>query len=111
MNYCTLLSLFDTYVGSVANYACEVWGFHKAPDIEKLQLDFCKNILGVRRSTPNVMIYYELGRFPMLITRKLRILKYWCKLMQTENCILKSCYEYMYVNVKITQIVKTGLHV
>ena len=26
------MSVYDTYVGSVANYACEVWGFHKAID-------------------------------------------------------------------------------
>jgi hypothetical protein len=25
----TLLSLFDTYVKSIVNYGCEVWGFHK----------------------------------------------------------------------------------
>ena len=27
--------LFDTLVGSVLSYACEVWGFHDAPDIER----------------------------------------------------------------------------
>lgn len=96
LNFSTLLSLFDTYVGSVAGYSSEVWGFHTAPDIEKLQLDFCKSMLGVKRSTPNVMIYFELGRTPLSLTRKLRIFKYWCKLTCTNNCILKGCYEYMY---------------
>jgi hypothetical protein len=32
----TLLSLFDTYVKSIVNYGCEVWGFHKGVDIETL---------------------------------------------------------------------------
>ena len=34
---------FDTFVGSVANYGCEVWGSHPAKDIEKVHLNFCKN--------------------------------------------------------------------
>ena len=95
LNYITLLSLFDTYIGSIAHYGCEVWGFHRAPEIEKVHIDFCKNILGVKRSTPNAAIYCELGRFPLQCVRKLRILKYWLKLLSSQNCILKSCYEFM----------------
>jgi hypothetical protein len=38
----TLLSLFDTYVKSIVNYGCEVWGFHKGVDIETLHLSFLK---------------------------------------------------------------------
>ena len=30
LNSETLLSLFDTYIGSILNYGCEVWGFNKA---------------------------------------------------------------------------------
>jgi hypothetical protein len=40
----TLLSLFDTYVKSIVNYGCEVWGFHKGVDIETLHLSFLKSI-------------------------------------------------------------------
>ena len=47
-NYNTLLSLFDTYVASIALYGCEIWGLHKAPDLEKVHIDFCKSILGVK---------------------------------------------------------------
>ena len=42
LNVNTKLSLFDNYVGSVANYGCEVWGLQPAKDIEKVYLDFCK---------------------------------------------------------------------
>ena len=95
LNFTTLLSLFDTYVGSIANYGCEVWGAHSAPDIEKVHMDFCKSILGVKSATTNAVIYCELGRLPLECVRKLRILKYWLKLLATKNCILKSCYEHM----------------
>ena len=41
------------------------------------------------------MVYVELGRFPLYITRKLRILKCWLKERQFNNCILQSRYDYM----------------
>lgn len=78
-NHNTLLSLFDCFVGSVINYASEVWGSLKAPNIEKLHLDFCKHILGVKRSTCNVAVYSELGRCPLLYQRMFNIVKFWKK--------------------------------
>ena len=38
----------------------------------------------------NYMIYSELGRCPLIMQRKLKIMKYWCKRLKVENCILKS---------------------
>ena len=32
LNHFTLLSLFDTYVCTILNYGCEVWGSHRGPD-------------------------------------------------------------------------------
>ena len=92
----TLLSLFDTYVKSIVNYGCEVWGFHKGVDIETLHLSFLKRVLKVRKSTSNYMVYFELGRFPLYINRYCRMLNYWFKILKTENCILKNCYEDMF---------------
>ena len=57
-NHHTLLSLFDTYI-SVLCYGCEIWGFHKAPDIEKVHVNYCKRILKVKTSTTNIMVYYS----------------------------------------------------
>ena len=48
LNHCTLFSLFDTYVASILLYGCEVWGSHAGNDVEKVHLDFCKNVLGVK---------------------------------------------------------------
>ena len=97
-NVCTMLSLFDTYVLSILMYGCEVWGMHKAPMIEKVHIDFCKVLLGVKRSTTNVMVYYELGRLPLKYERNYRILKLWCKLINTDNCIMKACYKELVLN-------------
>ena len=96
LNIETQTSLFDTYVSSVLNYACETWGFHKAEDIEKLHLYYLKRILNVRKSTVNYMVYFELGRLPMYVTRYVRMISYWLRLLDTDNCILKQLYEDMY---------------
>lgn len=93
LNVETTLSLFDTYFSSVLNYGCETWSFHKAPQVKKIHIDFLKRIMSLRKSTNNFMVYFEFGRYPMYVQRKLRILKYWCSLLTTNNCILQNCYK------------------
>ena len=48
-----------------------------------------------KKGTCNEFVYSELGRFPLQVTRKLRIFKYWIKLRNTTNCILRGIYEEM----------------
>ena len=81
LNVSTILDLFDKFVSPVLNYACEVWGFHTAPDIERVHLHFCKRILGVKRTTQNDFIYGILGRVPMSTIRQIRIIKYWLRIV------------------------------
>ena len=45
----TLLSLFDCYIGCIVNNVSEIWGSHKENNVEKLHLEFCKQMLGVIR--------------------------------------------------------------
>lgn len=90
-----MLHLFDTYIFSVIYYGCEILGHHKAADIESVHLDFCKFVLKVKNSVPNNMVYRELGRLPMYLQRKLRIIKYWTKLLNTDNCVLNNIYSEM----------------
>ena len=56
------LDLFDKLVRPILQYGCEVWGFANALVIERLHLHFCKQILGVKKSTQNDFVYGELGR-------------------------------------------------
>ena len=60
-----MLSLFDTYVGSVLNYGCEIWGFQNGRDLEKVKLKYLKTLLGVKKNTNSAAVYYETGRYPM----------------------------------------------
>lgn len=50
----------------------------------------------VRKSTVNTMVYCELGRLPLYVERQCKMVKYWTKLLNTENCILKGCYDDMF---------------
>jgi hypothetical protein len=96
LNHATMLYLFETYIKSILDYGCEIWGSHAGPDIEKVHLDFCKHLLGVKKTTPNSMVYHELGRHQLSNMRWLKIFKYWTKVLRTQNDLLNACYQQMY---------------
>jgi hypothetical protein len=68
------------YVGNVLTYGSELWGLHKALDVEKVHIIFCKNVLNVHNKTYNNVVYFELDRLPLYVKRKLGIFRYWVKL-------------------------------
>ena len=90
-----LLQLFDTFVGSTLNYGCEITGFSKSKQIERIHLKFLRYILNVKQSTSTISLYGELGRYPLYISRNVRIIKYWCKLLKSENILLQQIYQAM----------------
>lgn len=103
LNVNTKLSLFDTYIGSIVHYGCELWGQHPASELESIHLDFCKKLLCVKKSVTSMMVYFELGRKPLQLDRNYRMLKYWIKLKNSDNCILSNIYQDM-VNECETQL-------
>jgi hypothetical protein len=82
------LDLFDKLVKSILLYGCEIWGSANNDILEKVHLKFCKIILHLKATTPNCMIYGELGRYPLDIDIKL--------IRNILNCILKWLYESMF---------------
>ena len=87
-----ICQLFDAFVGSILNYSCEIWGFGKCKDIERIHLKFCKILLKVKSSTCNVGVYGELGRYPLYINRYSRIIKFWCHVLQSNNILILKLY-------------------
>ena len=76
------LKLFDTLVLPIISYGGAIWGpfyaqkantdnfmsiCNNAP-LEKLNVRFCKYLLGVHRKSTNDAVRGELGRFPLLIS-------------------------------------------
>ena len=89
------LELFDKLITPILNYGCEVWGFIQADAVERVHLQFCKRLLGVKKNTHNDFIYGELGRTNFLTRRYLLIIKYWFKILVTgESKYLKLIHVY-----------------
>ena len=91
------LKLFDHTIVPILTHGCETWGFGDLSLIEKVQTDFFKHILKVKRSTPHVMLYGELGRYPLSIVIKKRIVGYWYNLVTCDsNKLCSSIYKLMF---------------
>ena len=90
------LKLFDSLVSPVLLYASEVWGFENKDNIERVHLQFCKNILKVRNSTPNYMVYGELGRFSLEIIVKIKMILFWNELLSKSNKLSSIMYKIMF---------------
>ena len=75
------LQLFDNTIVPILTYACEIWGFECLDLIENVHTDFLRKITKSRKSTPLYMLYAELGRIPLEVTIKTRIIGFWNKLI------------------------------
>ena len=71
--------LFDKLISPILCYSCDVWGFCQANAIERVHTQFCKKILGVKKTTQNDFVYGELGRVNYATKRLFIIVKYWFK--------------------------------
>ena len=69
--------LFDKSVLPIILYGCEIWGYHNLNKLEKLHLKFCKLVLKLKRSTPDIMVYGETGRFNLEYYVNKRIINFW----------------------------------
>ena len=83
----TLLKLFDSCVAPILTYGSEIWAPYMDHDwtkwdstpIERVHTQFLKRVLGVNRSTTNVMSRGELGRHSLqerILKRNLNYINY-----------------------------------
>ena len=92
------LELFDKLVTPILNYASEIWAFIPAVQIERVHLQFCKSLLGVKRSCQNDFIYGELGRINYRTNRSFIAIKYWLNILQTTDRKYKVIIYKMLIN-------------
>lgn len=78
------LELFDKLVVPILNYGCEIWGFKETNVIERIHLQYCKQLLGVRAQTQNNFVYGELGRTSLLSNRLICMVRFWFKIFECE---------------------------
>ena len=83
------LQLFDALVRPVMLYGVEVWGPHALGQMdaqfEREHRSFLRRLLGVRDSTPSVVVLAELGRYPLTVLATVQVCKYWNRLMAMED--------------------------
>ena len=83
----TMLRLFDFCVSPILQYGSEIWAPYLDHDwekwdttqIERTHTKFLKRVLGVNRSTTNVMVRSELGRYPLqerILKRNITYIRY-----------------------------------
>ena len=70
--------------------------FENKESIEKLHLQFCRNIFKVRSTTPNYMAYGELGIYPMEVMVKCKIILFWNNLLCKSNKLSSILYKLMF---------------
>ena len=90
------LHLFDHTILPIALYSCEVWGFENIQLIEHLHNEFLRRITNLRKSTPIYMLHAELGRRPIEINIKSRMIGFWLSLVNgKETKLSKILYQKM----------------
>ena len=72
----TFFRIFDRTILPIMNYGAEIWSGNEWSALEKLHLLARKHVLGVPQSTQTDGIYTELGRHPIIMHRKISIIKY-----------------------------------
>jgi hypothetical protein len=90
------LKLFDNTVAPILLYSSEIWGYENLNIVEKVHNDFLRRITLLRKSTPLYMIYAELGRYPLSILVKCRMINFWNRLITgKQSKISYILYKYM----------------
>lgn len=76
------IDLFDKMVMPIFLYGCEIWGYGNNEPLEIFYRKFLKRVLGLNKSTPNCMVYGELGKRPLLNLIHVRMLSFWVKVSE-----------------------------
>ena len=90
------IKLFDNTVLPILTFSCEILGYENTEMIERVHIEFLRKITRVRKSTPKYMIYGELGRFPLDIIIKQRMLSFWTRMLTNKTTKLSyQIYKYL----------------
>ena len=75
------LKLFDNTVLPILTYGSEIFGYENLQILERIHNDFLRKITKTKKSTPLYMLYAELGRYPIEITIKCRMINFWNRII------------------------------
>jgi len=66
-----------------------------------MHTDFLEYVLSVKKSTPHVMLYGELGRYPISINIKKRKVGFWYNLINKENKLSSILYRFIFNHANV----------
>jgi hypothetical protein len=90
------LKLFDNTIVPILIYSSEIWGYEDLTLIERVHTDFLRKVTHLRKSTPLYILYAELGRYPLSIVIKSRMINFWNKIITgNQSKISYRIYKYM----------------
>ena len=78
------IKLFESIVCPILLYGSEVWGLKKIDMLEIFYRNFFKQILKLRPSTPNCMIYVEVGKSPLQTSVDKQLITYWLRVLNKD---------------------------
>ena len=91
------IKLFDTLVKPILLYSSDFWGCLKVPmnnPVENLHSMFCKQLLGVHKSTTNIWVLLELGRTPLMHFAQKSAIKNWSRIHNSKtNSVMRASYK------------------
>ena len=96
------LQLFDSTILPIITYGSEIWGYENLDMFERIHNQFLRTITKCRKSTPMYMLYGELGRHPISITIKSRIIGFWTHIINGKST--------KFVNLIYKKLLQTGPH-
>jgi hypothetical protein len=110
-----VIKLFDHTVLPILTYGSEIFGFENVEILEKVHNNFLRKITNARRSTPMTFLYGELGRYPISIIIKSRMISFWNRLiLGKEQKLSFQIYKYIInqptINVKWCNKIKEILN-
>jgi hypothetical protein len=77
----------------VLNFGAELWGSAKCKEVEAVQLEVGKRLLGVSRKMASAVVRGELGWWSMRAQRDMKLLLYWARLIRLEDSrLVKEVY-------------------
>ena len=81
-------TLFESLVFRGLLYGCEVWVFHNTDMLEVFYRKCLKKLLDLRPSTPNCMVYGEVGKLPLQVAIDKHLINYWLRILDKEESTL-----------------------
>ena len=73
--------MFDQMVVPIITYGAEIWGYEYSKDIERVQIKYCKYLLGLPVFSHNSAVLGECGRLPLCVVYMKKCIKFWLKLL------------------------------